>query len=137
MKSKFYTIVTLSGLIQLYSSGIYASTAIDTMFNSYKEQKVTEFDAKVGQQLWNQNFTSNKAGQSRSCASCHTSDPAIAGKHAKTGKLIKPMAPSINTERLTDVKQMQKWFSRNCKWTMGRECSPQEQGDVLMYLKNL
>jgi hypothetical protein len=59
------------------------------------------------------------------------------GKHAKTGKAIEPMAPSVNPKRLSDEKQIRKWFSRNCKWTLGRECTAQEQGDVLLYLQGL
>jgi len=93
------------------------------------------FSAQRGKVLWNQEFSTSN--QTRSCATCHTSDPAKAGKHARTGKSIKPMAPSINPERLSDQVNVEKWFMRNCKWTMGRECSDQEKGDVLEFLKNI
>ncbi|MCW8907187.1 MAG: DUF1924 domain-containing protein, partial [Sedimenticola sp.] len=53
------------------------------------------------------------------------------------GKAIEPMAPTVNPKRLTEVKQIKKWFVRNCKWTLGRECTAQEKGDFLAYLKNL
>jgi hypothetical protein len=47
------------------------------------------------------------------------------------------MAPSVNPERLTDQRKITKWFKRNCKWTLGRECTHREQGDVLAYLRSL
>ncbi|MCP4267412.1 MAG: DUF1924 domain-containing protein, partial [Candidatus Brocadiaceae bacterium] len=68
---------------------------------------------------------------------CHGSDLNQAGKHVRTNKLIKAMAPSANPERYTKVKKIKKWFLRNCKWTLGRECTAQEKGDVLAYLKAL
>jgi hypothetical protein len=66
--------------------------------------------------------------------SCHTDNPAAEGKHAETGKLIKPMAPAANPERFTDLKKAQKWFRRNCNDVLDRECTAQEKGDVLAYL---
>ena len=73
-------------------------------------------------------------GNDWSCASCHTDDPAASGKHAKTNKVIQPLAPSANPERLTDPAKVAKWFKRNCNDVLGRVCTPQEQGDVLSFL---
>ena len=70
----------------------------------------------------------------RSCTSCHTKDLTAAGKHIKTNKVIKPMAPSSNAERFTDSKKVEKWFKRNCKWTIGRECTAQEKSNFLVYI---
>jgi len=92
-------------------------------------------DAGRGEQLWKQE--SRTAGKPRSCVTCHTSDPRKGGRHARTGKPIKPMAPSVNPERLSDPKKMAKWFKRNCKWTLGRVCSDQEKADIISYLKSL
>lgn len=94
-----------------------------------------DINAQRGKELWNQQFT--VPGQQRSCVTCHTADPRQPGKHARTGKLIKPMAPSVNPDRLTDQAKIEKWFKRNCKWTLGRACTEQEKGDVLEYLNNL
>jgi hypothetical protein len=91
--------------------------------------------ADRGKALWNQERT--VSGQARSCASCHTSDPRQTGKHVRTGKPIKPMAPAVNSERFTDSKKVAKWFKRNCKWTLGRECNAQEKNELSIYLKNL
>ncbi|WP_430460771.1 DUF1924 domain-containing protein [Thalassolituus sp. LLYu03] len=86
------------------------------------------FSAAAGQALWLQ----DKNG--RSCASCHGSDPARAGKHQKTGKPIEPMALRENPHRFSDAAETEKWFLRNCRWTLGRECSAQEKGDVITWL---
>jgi hypothetical protein len=46
------------------------------------------------------------------------------------------MSPVVNPDRLTDPKKIKKWFRRNCKWTLGRECTAAEQADVIDYLKH-
>ena len=45
------------------------------------------------------------------CTSCHTADPAKAGRHVVTDKPIKPLAPSANPERFTDLAKADKWLS--------------------------
>ncbi len=81
-----------------------------------------------------ENFFKVKHGGEWSCASCHTDNPAAQGKHAKTEKIIKPMAPAANPERFTDAAKVAKWFKRNCKDVLERECTAQEKGDVMTYL---
>jgi hypothetical protein len=71
------------------------------------------------------------------CATCHTENPAQIGRHAVTGKEIKPLAPAANAERFTDAAKVEKWFRRNCKEVVGRECSPGEKADVIEYLAGL
>ena len=85
-------------------------------------------DQNKGGQLW------NSIVNERSCTSCHGDDPTEMGKHVKTGKIIQPMALSVNGERYQDVKKIEKWFLRNCKWTFGRQCSAQEKADILSWL---
>lgn len=87
------------------------------------------FDAQHGEQF----FTQPHGGE-WSCSSCHTSNPAAQGKHVVTGKLIDPLAPGANPKRFTNPAKVDKWFKRNCKDVLKRECSPQEKGDVLTYL---
>lgn len=91
------------------------------------------FSAARGEDLWKQEFTSKK-GDTRSCASCHGQDLTQASQHVRTKKVIDAMAASVNAERYIDTRKIHKWFKRNCKWTWGRECTPQEQGDILEYL---
>ncbi len=72
-----------------------------------------------------------------SCASCHTSDPTVPGKHVVTGKPIAPLAPSANAERFRDPARVEKWFKRNCNDTVGRACTSAEKADVMAYLMTL
>ena len=96
----------------------------------YYAQGAHQADALQGQELW------NSVHNGRSCNSCHGDDPAHAGRPEKTGKLIRPMAFSINPERYRDAGKVEKWFLRNCKWTLGRQCSAQEKANVLSWLIN-
>lgn len=84
-----------------------------------------------------ESFFKTKHGGEWSCSSCHTDNPAAPGKHAKTDKLIKPMAPAANPERFSDLAKVEKWFKRNCKDVLERECTAQEKGDVMTYLMNV
>ena len=69
-----------------------------------------------------------------SCASCHTKNPSVAGKHAVTAKRIEALAPAANPERFTKPASVAKWFKRNCNDVLKRACTAQEKGDVLAWL---
>jgi hypothetical protein len=111
-------------------------TTIDTLLQAYASQGAAGAEAEQGRYLWQKTYQFNSEFAERSCASCHTKDTTLPGKHIKTNKLIEPMAPSVNPKRLTDKKKIEKWFKRNCKWTMGRECTVQEKADILYFLNN-
>ena len=91
-------------------------------------------NAEAGRHLWTTEY--GVSNEKRSCTACHTADPRHSGKHIKTGKVIKPLSPAVNPGSLTNVKKIEKWFRRNCKWTMGRECSALEKADILAFLKS-
>jgi hypothetical protein len=110
---------------------------VDDRLAAYQAEGASEFSAERGKDMWFKPHDDPAGGKARSCTTCHSNNARVNGKHARTGKSIKPMAPSVNPERLTDAKKIEKWFKRNCKWTMGRECSPQEKGDLLSYLRSL
>lgn len=90
------------------------------------------FDASRGEQ-----FFKSRHGGDWSCSSCHTDNPTAKGKHVVTKKAIKPFAPSANPERFTNPAKVKKWFKRNCKDVVKRECTAQEKGDLLTYLMSL
>lgn len=115
-------------LLAMVTGGAWAGD-VDKLLQSYREQGVQSFDAGAGERLWKKDFGGN------SCTSCHTGSPRSAGRHERTGKPIEPMAPSVNPERLTDIREMKKWLFRNCKSTLGRQCTAQEKGDVLTWLR--
>lgn len=121
-------------LCALFVSPVFAG-AVDTLQDEYRAAGVGPFSAAEGERQWSLKHKSAKDGKDRSCQTCHGSDLKANGKHAKTGKVIDPLAPSVNKERLTDIKFINKWFKRNCKWTLGRTCTAQEKGDFLEYLR--
>ena len=84
-----------------------------------------------------QNFFNSRHGGEWSCASCHGQPPTAEGKHANTGKAIAPLAPAFNPQGFTDSAKVDKWFRRNCKDVLARECTPLEKADVLAYLAGL
>ncbi|MFZ2524178.1 MAG: DUF1924 domain-containing protein [Candidatus Ferrigenium altingense] len=108
----------------------FAETPNEILASIQKEAAgIPGFSAARGE-----SFFKAKHGGEWSCASCHTENPAALGKHAKTGKVIDPLAPSANAERFTSPKKVDKWFKRNCNDVLSRACTPQEKGDVLAYL---
>lgn len=79
-------------------------------------------------------FFNRRHGGEWSCASCHGTAPTRAGKHASTGKTLEPIAPMANPKAFTDTAKVDKWFRRNCKDVLQRECSAAEKADVLAWL---
>ena len=73
-------------------------------------------------------------GQEWQCTSCHGKSPMTGGRHASTDKAIEPLAPAANAKRFTDSAKVEKWFRRNCKDVLARECSAAEKADVLAWL---
>lgn len=132
---KFKTILLLS--LALFASPMaWATPASDTLMSQYKSEGATGFDAERGKTAWTKEVK-NTEGETRSCTACHGDDLSKQGKHEKTKKVIEPMAHSVNAERFTDEKKIEKWFKRNCKEAWGRECTSQEKGDILKYLLSL
>lgn len=68
------------------------------------------------------------------CTSCHTDKPDQPGRHVVTGKDIKPLSPAANAERFTDPAKVEKWFRRNCKEVVGRECTSGEKADFIAFV---
>ncbi|MDQ6970855.1 MAG: DUF1924 domain-containing protein [Mariprofundus sp.] len=119
---------------------IYTASASEQVIQQrladYRATGAADFDATRGAALWQQSHVQAKLGKAVSCRSCHSTQLQHTGQHLRTGKLIEPMAPSVNPERFNDSKKIEKWFKRNCKWTWGRECTAQEKGDLLTFLQS-
>lgn len=131
-------LITLTlALTAVTVSPAMAADVVDERLAAYQAEGAGPFDAARGKAMWTQQYSHAKADKPRSCSTCHTDNPRELGKHARTGKEIKPLAPSVNPERLTEVREIEKWFMRNCKWTLGRKCTAQEKGDFLSYLRDL
>lgn len=100
------------------------------------QQMLQGYEASSGKasvQRGEQFFTS-KHGREWSCSSCHTATPNKTTEHILTGKSIEPLAPSANAKRFSDLAKSEKWFKRNCKDVLSRECSAQEKADVIAWL---
>jgi mono/diheme cytochrome c family protein len=123
--------VAITGLMSLTASAQTPDEALATIKLEAKQASpgFQKFSAAAGERFFKQTH-----GNELSCSGCHTENPAASGKHAKTGKIIKALAPAANPERFTDSAKVEKWFKRNCNDVLGRICTPQEKGDVLAYL---
>ena len=93
------------------------------------------FDAKRGEDLFNGVHISKK-GKEISCTTCHSTNLTKGGVNINTSKPITALAPSVNSARLTDTTEVEKWLRRNFNDVFAREGSALEKGDVLTYIIN-
>lgn len=129
-------IALAAGLALLALHATASASPVDDLLQQFRAQGAGSFTVVAGEALWERTFIDPKTGQARRCALCHTADLSKMGEHATTGKAIEPLAPSANPERLSDRAKIEKWLTRNCKWTFGRVCTPQEKGDVLTMIRS-
>ena len=127
---KVKTTLGVAGLMA--ASLVYGSAA--EMIAGYRQAGAGPFSAGTGGAAWMQEYPAANGVQARSCASCHGTDITRPGRHIKTGKRIEAMAVSANPTRLSDPDKVEKWFRRNCRWTLGRECTSQEKGDFIQFI---
>ena len=132
MKKRLFIGLTILTLAQGMAQA--QPTAVDERLDDYRQQGAGEFSPTRGEALWSKVFIHKQSGEQRSCASCHGSDLSKSGEHVETGKAIDPMRPAVTPDRLSDSRKIEKWFMRNCKWTHGQECTPQQKGDFLSFI---
>jgi hypothetical protein len=125
-------VISLTGIV---FAGM-AQGATPDLLRGYADAGAGSFSPEAGRSAWIREYPAPGGGAARSCASCHGADPGRSGRHIETGKPIEPMARSANPARLTDPGTVEKWFRRNCRWTLGRECTPQEKGNFVQYLSS-
>nr|WP_296700050.1 DUF1924 domain-containing protein [Thiocapsa sp. UBA6158] len=92
-------------------------------------------DAAAGAAAWTKEYPQSDGSPARSCVTCHGRDLTKPGRHAVTNKAIEPLAPSVDPQRLTDQAKVEKWLLRNCRWTLGRECTSDEKADFISYIE--
>ena len=127
---RIFSVLVVLGSIGL-GRAAWSATPLEQL-NALAAQAGRSPNAALGQQFFNA-----KHGGDWSCASCHGAPPTGQGKHANTGKSITALAPAFNPERFTDVAKTEKWFRRNCKDVLIRECTAAEKADVLAWLMAL
>jgi hypothetical protein len=123
--------LTISILVLTALPAIANSMTSADLLASYRADSGKDFTAARGEQLFRAQHGDT------SCTSCHTDNAKSSGKHAQTGKLIKPLAPVANPARLTDPEKVEKWFKRNCNDVLKRACTAQEKGDFVTYLLSI
>jgi len=118
-------------------AGAHAATA-QQLVAGYAVQAIrespafTQFSAAGGAGFYRAERT-RADGVKAGCTGCHTADPRATGK-TRANKDIAPLAPVANPQRFTDPAQVEKWFGRNCKDVLERDCTAQEKGDFITYL---
>ena len=114
------------------SPALAADTSPDAQLKRWTAEAAAPAVAERGKA-----FFSSRHGGEWSCSSCHNAPPNTEGKHANTGKSIAPLAPAFNPKAFTDEAKVDKWFRRNCKDVLSRECTPAEKADLMAYLVQL
>lgn len=112
-----------------YAAAPVADTSAATEMQRWSDTSGIAPSAERGRLL----FTTRQGGE-WSCASCHGNPPTAPARHASTGKAITPLAPAFNPERFTNTAKVDKWFLRNCKDVLNRECTAIEKADILTWL---
>lgn len=113
------------------STALAAPSAVDALYAAWAAGPP---DPARGEALWTRANPAPDGGAARACTTCHGPRPDGAGRHATTGEPIDPMTAA---DRFTDPAEVEKWFGRNCRWTLGRECTPSEKNDVTAWLVSL
>ncbi|RXJ68433.1 hypothetical protein CRV08_06270 [Halarcobacter ebronensis] len=115
------------------------ASVIEEYLTNLKNEVIKEkpdfkgFDTKRGEEI----FTSKhlgKKGKEISCSSCHGIDLTKSHQNFFTAKVIEPLSPKANPQRLTDKKKIDKWLKRNFNDVYKREGTPKEKGDVLSFI---
>lgn len=116
----------------------FANAGRDTVLAHYlalakkHDPRFAGFSAKRGSAFFHETHTGGHP-ETRSCTVCHTQDVRARGR-TRAGKMIEPMAVSRTPTRFTDLAKDEKWFFRNCRTVLGRECTPQEKGDFIAFM---
>jgi len=132
---------TMAVSLGLFTVGFAAASPTDDILAGYAteasalDSSFDGFSAERGRTLFVTEFGTGKE-DTPACTTCHTNDPTQLGE-TRAGKSIDPMAASINLERYVELKQVEKWFGRNCKSVIGRECTPIEKGDFITFMLTL
>ena len=128
-------LVTLAIPVLFATALVAGDTNPETLLKGFEAEAGSAGSASRGMALFTGTHSGGKP-ETPSCTTCHTSNLKGPGK-TRAGKVIEPMALSVNPQRLTDQAKVEKWFRRNCNSVLGRECTAQEKADVVAYLMSL
>jgi len=123
-------------LARTFSASFALADSPVNLLETYKSQAKAA-GVVAGDVARGQSFFNSTHGNEWKCASCHGALPTGKGEHTITHKVIEPLAPAFNAQRFSDLAKADKWFRRNCKDVLARECSAAEKADVLAWLMTL
>jgi hypothetical protein len=112
--------------------------AADNVLRVFEEREkktnssFTAFSIAQGEKIFRSERVNSK-GEKVSCMTCHTANPKAEGL-TRANKVIAPLAPAANQERFTDIAKVEKWFKRNCKDVLDRECTNTEKGHFTAWI---
>jgi len=131
---KFYALTITMLLLPAFVVPASDEPAQDLIIKHFQAQAGAgvKFSADRGKAFF---LAKHKGGKPKtpSCTVCHTRSPLNAGK-TRAGKRIAPMALSKTSDRFSELKKVEKWFRRNCRSVLGRECTASEKGDYLAFM---
>jgi len=125
-------------LLFAMAGAVHAESAV-TLMDGYASEAARSAPGFTPSIERGQSFFAHKWNVSRrmpSCQTCHGSNLTQDGKHVITGKRIDPLSPRADAERFTDSAKAEKWFRRNCKEVVGRECTAAEKADLIKFFNN-
>ena len=128
------SLVLAAFAVIVFAAPAAAGPAQDKIMKHYQDLAGAgaTFSAERGKAFFMAKHTGGKP-KTPACTTCHTTSPLKTGK-TRAGKDIAPMALSKTADRFTDLKKVEKWFRRNCRSVLGRECTPNEKGDFLAFM---
>ncbi len=135
---KWTVLISTLVLGGMFAGPALANPARDAIIKDFAAQakaadpSFSGFSAERGKKLF---FTKYGLGKpdTPSCTTCHSSNPRAMGQ-TRAGKAIDPVAVSATPTRFTEPDKVAKWFRRNCKSVLGRECTPLEKGDYITFM---
>ena len=133
-----YISITLFAMFGFISFSTYASVTTAQQaakdYGSYAKalNPNSKLSAEAGRAFYIKKVSYK--GRIFACADCHSDNPAGMGEHSTLGNQIKPLAPSANSNRFSDINKSEQNFSKHCNDLYGRNCTPQEKGDFITYL---
>jgi len=133
-----HKLLVLFGILSSFNSFAAMPQELLKQYEAQAKQEnpaFTNFSADRGASFFKAEHK-HSDGKKVSCSTCHTTDPRNQGK-TRANKVIEPMAPMANSQRLTDAAKVEKWFGRNCKDVLERPCTAQEKGDYIQYLLSI
>jgi len=138
LKHTHLILAALLGLATLSAQAASPITNAEALTKKYVGIAQTvnpEFVSSVteGKMFFNRKIkTAN--GKEMACASCHTTNPANAGKNILTGKAIAPLSPAVNKKRFKDIDKVEEKFTEHCNEIIGADCTAAEKANYIIYL---